>query len=885
MTTANTPLAGHTNGATLSEQGPAEEQSQFYRSAVRFTRLYAMFSPTMVGLLLAKKTRYGRFIPLPDALPDDFKLGKWTFNKSSDDEGDTSADGALQADGSGSTATDAPVRTAAAAANGSGGSTYTTASHVNGHTGKNGRSPGGGSRASKNGAGKTGAAAGSVAIRAVEYEVAHQVRGRLRLRVPRLGFDVPFGERLAGAVMELPGVKRARVSKSSCSLVVEYKPKPAGSRSADTMLPQVVECIRVAAEADRTRDVTTESSTKAAPPEPSVKAAPSKSINPVGKLTLPALTLGLSAGMLAGVAVPPVLMGGIVLVAATPIFGRALQGIREEKRLTVETLDATAIVLMTSQALFLGPAIIISVVETSALAREYTARRARKAAAELWMSLEHRVQVERGEEQLELAWHEIEPGDELLLYPGDQIPVDGLIIEGKAQVDQHRVTGDSLPVLRQTGDSIQATSLLVDGHLRVVAGQTGHDTHAGQSVALMSGAPEVDTRVSNWARRKGNWTVVPVLAISGAVYAGTGSLSRATGIVNLDVGTGLRVGTPLAVLTAQSRAARRGILIRSGRALEMLAEIDTVMFDKTATLTAGQAAVIAVLPHGEATSPREVLELASSAEQSMNHPIGQAIVHHARQLDIGQHEFTAWEYIPGLGVVAEIDGSVVRVGNGHLMLEAGIDLSQFSANGHAGDLDTATRVYVSRDGELAGAIYCADTVRPESADVIERLHVRDLMTVMVTGDRLPVAAGLAASLSMSPDCVHAGLLPQQKLEVLQALQADGRKVAVVGDGINDVAAMAHADVSIALGSANDLARETADVVLANDDLRDLLTAIEIGHRAVRILRQNTALVTIPNLTGIAYGALTVMNPLTAMIINNGAAAAAAFNSLRPQRYG
>ncbi|MEZ4768284.1 MAG: heavy metal translocating P-type ATPase [Caldilineales bacterium] len=731
-----------------------------------------------------------------------------------------------------------------------------------------------------NGAGKTGPAA----IRVVEYEVAHQVRGRLRLRIPRLGFDAPFGERLAGAVMELQGVKRARVSKSSASLVVEYKPKPAGASAADTMLPQVVECIRVAAEADRARDVTPAPGGKVVAPEPPAKAVPAKGINPVGKLTLPALTLGLSAGMLAGLAVPPVLMGGIVLVAATPIFGRALQGIREEKRLTVETLDATAIVLMTSQAIFLGPAIIISVVETSALAREYTARRARKAAADLWMSLEHRVQVERNGQQLELGWDEIKPGDEMLLYPGDQIPVDGLIIAGEAQVDQHRVTGDSLPVLRQTGDSIHATALLVDGHLRVVAGQTGDDTHVGRSVALMDAAPEVDSRVSNWARRKGNWTVMPVLAISGAVYAGTGSLAQATSIVNLDVGTGLRVGTPIAVLTAQSRAARRGILIRSGRALEKLAEIDTVMFDKTATLTNGQAAVIDVLPHGEAISAHDVLALASSAEQSMNHPVGQAIVHHARRLGIDQQEFSTWDYIPGLGVVAEIDGATVRVGNSQLMVQAGIDVSQFSANGRSSDLATATRVFVSRDDQLAGAIYCADRLRPESAAVIEQLCARDVQTLMVTGDRLPVAAALAASLEIPPEHVHAGLLPHQKLEILQALQAERRKVAVVGDGINDVAAMAHADVSIALGCANDLARETADVVLANDDLRDLLTAIEIGRQAVRVLRQNTALVTIPNLSGVAYGALTVMNPLTAMIINNGAALAAALNSVRPLKY-
>ncbi len=165
--------------------------------------------------------------------------------------------------------------------------------------------------------------------------------------------------------------------------------------------------------------------------------------------------------------------------------------------------------------------------------------------------------------------------------------------------------------------------------------------------------------------------------------------------------------------------------------------------------------------------------------------------------------------------------------------------------------------------------------------MIERLRALGISTLMVTGDRLSVAADLAASLAMAPADVHAGLLPQQKLDLLQSLQADGRKVAVVGDGVNDVAAMAHADVSIALGSANDLARETADIVLVNDDLTDLLIAIEICRQALRILHQNTMLVTVPNIAGVAYGVLTVMSPFTGMAINNGAALAAALNSLRP----
>ena len=455
--------------------------------------------------------------------------------------------------------------------------------------------------------------------------------------------------------------------------------------------------------------------------------------------------------------------------------------------------------LLVSQASFLAPAFITAVIEGSEVARDWTARASRQATMELMLSLEHRTTVERDGQQSELSWDEIEIGDVLLLYPGDQIPVDGLVLEGKALVDQHRNTGDSLPVLRETGDTVHAAALLLDGHLRVRAQRTGHETQAGQAVALLNTAPDVDTRVSNYGRKVGNWAVVPTLLVGGAVYAGSGSIARATGIVSMDLGTGMRVSAPIAILTAQKQAARRGILIRSGRAMEMLATVDTVMFDKTATLTSGRATVLHVQPLNGAVDAHEVLALASSAEQSMNHPIGEAIVRHAQDQAIAQQPFTSWDYVAGLGVEAEIDGHVVRVGNSQLMLQGGIDVSGVPFADLDPHLATATRVYVSRDDQLVGAIYCADPLRAESAEVIDSLQTSGLETLMLSGDRQVVAEAAAAKLGMAPELVYGGLLPQDKVAAVESLQASGRTVAVVGDGVNDAAAMAHADVSIALG--------------------------------------------------------------------------------------
>lgn len=897
MTIANPPVAGSTSDVTVAETAAADQQSQFYKSAVRFTRLYAMVSPTMVALLLAKKTRYGRFIPLPDALPDGFKLGKWNFNG-------TAAADETQAEGEGSAAATVdqpPAHTRAATVNGTAESAIngTAKAGVNGtaKAGVNGTAKAGVHGTAKAGVnGTTKAGASHVRkVRAVEYEVVHHVAGRARVRIPRLGHDAQFSQRLAAEVMDLPGVRRARVSQASQSLVVEYRPQPAGGNGA--IVPQVVECIRVAAAADGTQLIApapaAAPSQKAAlvpaaprPQKAELVPAPTVQLmhaqtNPIRRMALPVISFGMGAGLLAGLALPVWLVGGTVLAAAVPMFRRSWQGISKEKRLTVDLLDTTTLVLLLTQANFIAPAFMTIVLQVSSIARDRTARTSRQANIDLLLSLEHRTTVERDCEQAERSWDEIKIGDVLLLYPGDQIPVDGLVLEGRALVDQHRNTGDSLPVLRETGDTVHAASLLLDGHLRVRAQRTGHETQAGQVVALLNARPDGDTRIVNYGRKMGNWSVVPTLLVGGAVFASSGNIARTTGLISMDLGTGVRFASPIAVLKAQTAAARRGILIRSGHALEMLAAVDVVIFDKTATLTLGRATVLHVQPLDDALDVRALLALASSAEQSMNHPIGEAIVRYAQDQDISQQPFTSWDYVAGQGVEAEIDGQVVRVGNDQLMLHGGIDVAGVPVDDPDSHLATATRVYVSRDDQLVGVIYCADPLRAESAEVIDSLQTSGLEILMLSGDRLAVAEAAAPKLGMAPEQVYGDLLPQDKVAAVQSLQASGRKVAVVGDGVNDAAAMAHADVSIALGGASDLARETADVVLVNDDLRDLLVAIEIAHHAKNLINQARVMVFVPNLGGIAFAAATVMNPAIGVIINNGSAFAAGLNSLRP----
>ena len=722
----------------------------------------------------------------------------------------------------------------------------------------------------------------------VQYEVVHWINGRIRLRIPRLVHDRAFGQRLCDEVASLPRIRQVRVNPSSASLVVTYQPEPTRAgrngevRHADrSILPQLLECLRRAAGGD---PVPATARTQTAAVGAGVKtAAADGSINYVDRLGLPVLGIALSAGALAGLALPGVLVGGIILAAAIPIFKRTAQGIRDEHRLTVDFLDASAIVLLTAQASFLAPAVVVGIIEGSEILRDWTARRNKQVTIDLLLGQDHHVLVERNGQQAQLTWDEIEIGDVLVLYPGDQIPVDGCVVEGYAAVDEHQMTGDFSPVTRREGDDVRAATWVVEGYLRIVATRTGHDTRAAAMLALADSAPNVDTRVSNYARKVGNGAVVPTLAVAAAVWGASGSVARATGIVSLDLGTGMRVSVPVAILSAQTQAARQGILFRSGRALEMLAQVDTILFDKTATLTEGRLSVTNTRAVQAHMPPATVLQLAASAEQGLDHPVARAIVCHAAAQGIVARPCTTWNYVAGEGVVAEIDGKTVHVGNRALMVEAGIDGAVVRDATTTSESELATVIYVACAGELLGVIQCADTLRAESVGVLASLRAMNKTPLLVSGDHSGAAHGAAASLDIQAHQVYAELLPHQKAELVQTLRASGRKVAVVGDGINDVAAMAHADVAIALGSGTDLARATADIVLLNDDLRDLVAATEIARHTLQIVEQNKWIVVAPNVAAMVYGVVTVLNPIAGVVINNGTALVAGLNSLRALR--
>ncbi len=701
----------------------------------------------------------------------------------------------------------------------------------------------------------------------VHYQVVHWIPGRFRIRIPRIASDPEYASKLKYLVESLDFITSICINPAARSAIVEYHHE-ANAEAIAALQTQVFIAIQQASLADIPLSIIEE--------KPS-----SNEIDYWERLGLPSLGLVLGLASLVGVPIPGVVIAAVIFAGAVPVFQRALDAIQQQRQLNIDFLDGLAISLQTLQGNYFPPAFMLGLIESGEIVRDLTARGSERASLDLLDSLGKYALVERDGQEVQILVKEIVEGDKVIVYPGDLIPVDGIILRGTGLLDQHKLTGESVPVTRSEGDEVFASTLLIDGQLWIKVERTGNNTRAGVIVSLMQSAPVHDTRVENYAATVANQAVVPTLLIGGAVFAFTGDLNRATALITLDLGTGIRISVPTTILSALTYAARNGVYIRSGRAIEILSKIDTVVFDKTGTLTQGHAGIVGIKTTDVGMPALEVLSLAASAEQSLTHPVAEAIVRHAREMGVGTLECEEWEYRVGLGVVATINGQKIVVGSHRLMDLESIDLDTF--NQQYPDIKSGSNslVYVAGSGLLLGVILYSDPPRPESAGVITDLNAMGITPYMLSGDIKRVATGVAHELGMDPHNIYAEAFPERKVEVVRELHDSGKTVAFCGDGINDSAALAYADVSISFAGATDIARETADVVLMENDLRGLTHAIHIAKQAMEIIWQNTAIVAVPNIAALISGIVFALDPVLAVVINNGTAILAELNGLRP----
>ncbi|MFM8525402.1 MAG: heavy metal translocating P-type ATPase [Cyanobacteriota bacterium] len=592
-------------------------------------------------------------------------------------------------------------------------------------------------------------------------------------------------------------------------------------------------------------------------------------------LPISSLILSLLAGPLS---LPPLAVAVFILVSSHLTFKRAWQGVKEERKVNVDFLDAMAVTLHSLEGFLVGPAMMITMIEGGEAVRDATQRTARSANTDLLASLQTDVRLLVDGTEVIVPSTSLQAGDRIVLFPGDQIPVDGRIVSGEGSLDVVKLTGESVPRHAGPGDEVLAGFLLLEGNLVVETEAVGEATRVGQITAMIQSAPVYDTRVGNVAGRVANRFVLPTLALAGlSLLLSAGNIAQAASLLMFDLGSGLRVSVPTAIMAALTRAGSQGLLVRSGRSLEQLVDIDVVVFDKTGTLTQGHPSVVNVEVVEGVHAIERLVQLAASAEQGLNHPVAEAIVKHAEHLGLSTEECEEWDYRIGRGVVARIKGHSVLVGNAKLLREEQLEPATPSLDP---ELETATPVYLAVDGRVVAVIYAADALRPDSPAMVAELHRRGIQAHRLTGDVSSVAHAVARRLGLQPAEVHADALPDQKATLVQELSQKGHKVAFVGDGINDSAALAYADVSVSFASGSDLARETADIVLTNDKVSDLIVAMDLARETFSLVKQNIGIVGVPNLSALVIGTFLPVSPIAAVLLNNGSCLVAAANALR-----
>ncbi|MCE0510014.1 cadmium-translocating P-type ATPase [Microbacterium sp. KKR3/1] len=434
---------------------------------------------------------------------------------------------------------------------------------------------------------------------------------------------------------------------------------------------------------------------------------------------------------------------------------------------------------------------------------------------------------------------ELAVGDVVVVRPGGSVPADGRIIDGTAAMDESMVTGESRPVTRSTGDTVTAGTVATDSGLRVEITATGDDTALAGIQRLVTEAQNSSSRAQRIADRAAAllfWFALLSAALTAVVWTVVGNpdaaVVRSITVLVIACPHALGLAIPLVVSIATERAARGGVLIKDRLALESMRTIDAVLFDKTGTLTKGAPTVTAIEPTGEVDADR-LLVLAASAEADSEHPLARAIVRAAEEKSLAVLPASGFTSSPAVGVTATVDGAEVRVGGPKLLDEVGSD--EIAAADEWRE-EGAIILHVILDGRVVGGLRLADEIRPESREAVNALHRRGVEVVMITGDAQAVAESVAAELGI--DRVFAGVRPEDKSAKVAELQREGKKVAMVGDGVNDAPALSQADVGIAIGAGTDVAIASAGVILASSDPRSVISVIELSRATYRKMKQN-----------------------------------------------
>jgi heavy metal translocating P-type ATPase len=684
------------------------------------------------------------------------------------------------------------------------------------------------------------------------WGVKHETKGRIRFQNLALHRKRELCQAIERELMNVPGVDSYQTNDLTASVLIYYSNRQIQKHQLIEILDEVLHKSENVAQTPADLD-----------------------------LPLATTSLGLAAAVefLAPIFLP--VSAGLFVYSVIPSFKNAHQVLFKEKRLGVDVLDAiVAFTCLATGQIFAG-AVLAWCLSFGRKLLKKTEDDSKKMLLNVFGKQPRFVWLYRDGVEIETMLEKLKLNDIIIVHTGETIPVDGEIVEGMAMIDQHALTGESAPAEKIKGDKVFAATTMLAGKIQVAVTSTGSETTSAKLTRILNDTAGYKLRSQSHGEELADKAVVPTLALA-SLGLGTIGLSGATAIINCDLGTGIRMAAPLGMLTSLTLCAQHGILVKDGRALELMRKVDTFLFDKTGTLTRERPEVGRILTFG-AYSEQQILQWAAAAEYKFSHPIAKAILAKFESLGIPMAQTDESQYHVGYGITVHVDGHTVRVGSARFMKHENISLpntlDQEMENVHS---DGNSLILVAVDDALGGAIEMCAANRPEALEVINGLRERGAKHLaIISGDHDRPTRNLANKLGM--DRYFAEVLPQDKAKYVELLQKEGRTVCFIGDGINDSIALKKANVSISLRGASTIATDTAQVVFMEESLTKLLRLRDISQDLQRNVDRSWGLIIVPNIICVGGAFLAGFGVMHSMVFNQIGAVFALLNGLLPLR--
>ncbi len=670
----------------------------------------------------------------------------------------------------------------------------------------------------------------------ISIQVKHHFPGRIRFKASALRHHKDVGTWIETSLMAIQGISAVRVNESAQSVVVEYDTQLLQAKTVEERLSQLdlAEATQEEAEHKFTRgDI---------------------AMNVIG--TIAAALLPNKWGALS---------------TATLIAPTLFEGVSDlkDKNISVEVLDAIAVGLSAWRGDYRTAMMTQSLISLGEYMEQKTSRNSDQLLADLMRPQESIVWRVDGTQRTQVNSTELDVGDVIELAPGVSIPVDGTIIKGAALINQSSLTGENVPVRREESAVVYSGTSVHEGTIQVRVDKVGSEATTAKIAKLIYDSLSEKSETQQVTQDMANRRVKITLGIGAAVFALTQDINRVASVFLVDYSCALKLSTPVTFKSIMYRAAQQGILFKGGSAIEKLVKIDTCVFDKTGTLTHGDMQVTDVIPLCDSNTARDLLAIAASVEEHSNHPLSQAVVNAAKHNQLPHIEHGEVEYVIAHGLKSTMNDHELVMGSRHFLeVHESVDFTPFEDVIKKYEAQGRHLIFISHQNVLIGMIGLRDHLREDALDTLNALHqfgVKEL--IMITGDSQFKASILADELKL--DRVFAEAVPSEKSTIVEALQAEGRTVMFVGDGVNDAPALTAADVGVAMGRGTELARQVADVVLLRDQLYGLAEARELANIAMHVINSNIKIAEYVNSGIMLAAALGWLNPTMSALLHNG----------------